>query len=119
MRAPTMLQKAVAHCIVVPVGARMARPLSEFVQNFEFACRPKKDIKRRSETKTAQKTSKIKGYNRRLIQFIEKTVFALWTDLYYHESIKSARTSGRFLGRFVPLSALRRVARQGNFIKAT
>ena len=39
MRAPTMLQKAVAHCIAVPVGARMARPLSEFVQNFEFARR--------------------------------------------------------------------------------
>ena len=100
MRAPTMLQKAVAHCIVVPVGARMARPVSEFVQNLEFACRTKKEIKRRSETKTAQKTSGLKGYNRRLIQFIEKTVFALWTVLYYHGSIKSARTSGRFLWKF-------------------
>lgn len=69
--------------------------------------------------KTAQKTSKIKGYNRRLMHFIEKTVFALWTVLYYHESIKSARTSGRFLGRFASLSALHRVARQGNLIKET
>ena len=100
MRAPTMLQKAVAHCIAVPVGARMARPLSEFVQNFEFARRTKKEIKRGIKTKTAQKMSRIKGYNRRLMHFIEKTVFALWTILYYHGSIKSARTSGRFLWKF-------------------
>ena len=52
------------------------------------------------ETKTAQKTSRIKGYNRRLMHFIEKTVFALWTVLYYHGFIKSARTSGRFLWKF-------------------
>ena len=92
MRAPTMLQKAVAHCIAVPVGARMARPLSEFVQNFEFARRTKKEIKRGIKTKTAQKMSEIKDYNRGLMRFIEKTVFALWTVLYYHGSIKSART---------------------------
>ena len=111
MRAPTTLKKATAHCIAIPVGARMARPLSEFVQNFEFVRRVKKKIKMGRETKTAQKTSKIKGYNRRLIQFIEKTVFALWTVLYYHGFIKSARTSGRSLGSFASLSALHRAAR--------
>ena len=47
MRAPTMLRKkGTAHYAAVPVGARIARPLSEFVQNFEFARRTKKEIKR-------------------------------------------------------------------------
>ena len=94
-------------------------PVIGICTKFRICSPGEKEIKMGRETKTAQKTSKIKGYNRGLMHFIEKTVFALWTVLYYHGSIKSARTSGRFLGSFASLSALHRASRQGNFIKET
>lgn len=34
MRPYNVAEKAIAYCTDVPVGARNARPLSEFVQNF-------------------------------------------------------------------------------------
>ena len=75
-------------------------PVIGICTKFRICSPSEKEIKMGRETKTAQKMSRIKGYNRRLMHFIEKTVFALWTVLYYHGSIKSARTSGRFLWKF-------------------